>query len=807
MSLNPPWWVEELGPRPEWQALWEKTVSRFHRLACLTVGDETWTYHCLNDRARRISGYLADMRGWKDFPFVALGVGGGEYLAWAVGTWLAGGTIVPFCPRSIGEDKRLRESVFGKAGFLVQGLLSDTAEKLETKGANFRELARRSPPGWHGIYFTSGSTGVPRAVVRGWKQAYFEAQSYAQLLGLSERDRCASFIQPFFGASTKQLLGCLLAGCHQWWGQPGECPPSGRVLYATPSQVQGMAEKPASHAGFEWISLTGEAPTAENWPIFARWAAPGGKVLNALGGTEFGVAAIQIKTAFEPYGPFSGKPVAGKELHLVAESGATSLPGEMGLLHVASDYLAEGYLDPAEGDDFEIKDFDKRNGVMTGDVARLDVAGKLEIAGRAGRMVKRGGKWLDTEPLASFLTHHVAVQNFALEKIGDMRESTAWLVGRPDRKLDLAGLRREMVAHLRDRYLVPARLVSVMSLPHNRHGKADPAALSDVKNSHLVLETNRDVERLEQIARRVAERLSVRSGFCTRPVLEAGESLDSLEWHELAVAVEKITGKPLSVADLLALNRAEDSVFGKERAGITGLRIFGEYPKPVGCHGILWFGDGIGAVVEKVGRRTPVWHWDCDRCLNNPVIWGQATIQSMARDFLGQAGLLPPVLRVGGFSLGALLAFEATRLLVARGSNVEACIMVDPPEPRGILTGALNHLAASCLLMGLDRLMRGIGFSPGPALARRIRRAFRRLALLCYRGGEATAPTHLFSSERNRGAASVLIDGDFSQVQHVALDVWGHVECVRDASAVRLWTRCLERQKPSQSLRAWKRTA
>jgi len=515
-----------------------------------------------------------------------------------------------------------------------------------------------------------------------------------------------------------------------------------------------------------------------------------------LGGTEFGVAAVAITKGGKFGGEFAGRVIGGKTLRILAEDGNEAPPGEHGLLRVSSRCLAEGYLEAMPDGTYHLDAFDAADGVATGDVGFMDSHGLVRISGRAGRMVKRGGKWLDTRPLVDFLSGHAGVHLFALEKIGDSRESTAWLVPNNRGKIELSRLREEMVATLGESPLVPARLVTVSSIPVNRHGKANPGALNDPRNLRLILEINEQADRVEEIAGEVKERLLAGRGSFRTPFVSELEGLDSLHWHELAAAVEVRTGRSFSIADLIALNRGDETVLDAERAGLDGLRVFhgpqfSKGPAKVARQGILWFGGGIGTVTATAEAGTTVWHWDCDRCMASPVTWKGSTIESMAIHFLGQVDSMPAVLRIGGFSLGALVAFEVTRLLVARGKLVEACILVDPPEPRGVFGGALNRLAAAITLTGVDRLMRLCGKQPKPSLAARIRRAARRLALLRYRGGIPAAPTHLFTSDRNRGVAKSLIHGNGGLVNLVSLGVKRHVESVRNAQAVNLWSRCL----------------
>lgn len=152
----------------------------------------------------------------------------------------------------------------------------------------------------HAIYFTSGSTGTPRAVLRGWRQAFFEAGRYSEILGLTQGLQATMLIEPWFGASTKHFLGCLLSGCLQRFGT--EFPDDTDLLHATPAHLPTLARMPDRRTRYRWISLTGEAIPPEAHSALKTLATRDGLVLNALGGTEFGVVLNQIIPAGQARG-------------------------------------------------------------------------------------------------------------------------------------------------------------------------------------------------------------------------------------------------------------------------------------------------------------------------------------------------------------------------------------------------------------------------------------------------------------------------------------------------------------------------
>ena len=200
---------------------------------------------------------------------------------------------------------------------------------------------------WQSLLFSSGSTGEPKVLVRGWRQALSEADAYADLLHLPAGAQAALLVNPWFGACTKQLLAGLLNGWCQTIGRANleAIGLGGDLLYATPSQLQALGPPAPGAGGFAWISLTGEACPAALWPLLRRWARPEARLLNALGASETGVIANQVLPLDGDWQPFAAEVAQGKQVDLLDDQLVVLCQaGAIGRLRVRGQALMEGQL-------------------------------------------------------------------------------------------------------------------------------------------------------------------------------------------------------------------------------------------------------------------------------------------------------------------------------------------------------------------------------------------------------------------------------------------------------------------------------
>ncbi len=725
-------------------------------------------------RAQRLLEAGAFLAGFR----LGIEVSRPEFFSEILGVWLAGGVAVP-----------LRETVL--AG---EATLRQLVEAIGEGRMGADELPCGNPiPGeetWHAIYFTSGSTGEPKAVVRGWRQALHEARCYAELLGLSSRMRCSMLVDPVFGASTKHFLGCLLTGCVQSVGK--NATRHGHLLYGTPGQISAFAEE--ARGCFQWISMTGEACSPRAWKAAMELADKKGCVLNALGGSEFGVAANQVSDARSPMpSSFSGVPLRGKKLEVIDEEGMALRAGETGMLRVVSENLAEGYL-VRDAAGLRLEPFPRMAGgrfFSTGDVGWLDEDGCFHHLGRSGKMQKRGARWIDTAPLRQALESCTGVREFVVDWPAGSLRPLVWcgLEEVSPRRLEEVSLRL-MQAGL-DEHLVPAELRGVRQLPRNRHGKIDLAALAKGTN-----EEGRAIFKMPDRIPQIAEALCKGDGEA--PVFRGAESLvelglDSLSLHELAAELSNLLQRSIPPAMLmvdLPLSSLIEKLRGKSSHAISVSR--SDRGKPL----LLWFGDGLASLVNGRTLEFEIVGFDYESAMQDPV-WNNATgIPQLAATLLdSQAdGIGNRPVFTGGFSFGALLAHEAGVVLQRRDATVAGVFLVDPPslQARAIRTGWRWSRWRPSIWIGFLSPLRSFGLpSVRWRLAKEIRlraREWRRRWMRHYQPSKSKIETILFSSVENLSGSLGLFQPACERLSSTPLPVKKHLDVVRDRRSVAEWS-------------------
>lgn len=777
-----PWFMT--GERPamtDWAALWGEAVARFGPRPALVGPDGTMTYADLAVRAGELGKLIPRGGG-----IVALDASAEDFLVACVAMWSAGRAVLPFLPEHLAADGLLERQVrllagdIWRDGKFIRGTESPCSQQESS---------------WHAVFFTSGSTGEPRAVVRGWLQAVYEAGHYARVLALEPGWRCRMLVDPVFGASTKHLLGCLLSGCLQDFSPtPGE---GGEVLFGTPGQIADYAR--AARSEFSWISMTGEACSRAAWVAACAVARPGGRCLNALGGTEFGVAANMVTPAEGDVPVFRGESLPGKHLAIVDDSGKRVPDGESGLLQVSSGYLAEGYLDLPGGEP-RLQHFapPARHGgrrFMTGDVARIE-AGRLVVLGRSGKMIKRGARWLDTSPLAQALAAAPGVRAFVIGSSGPSAARVcAWVELVEFGSDSLKGVADCLESSALPPSLVDVDLLAVRSLPRNRHGKVQLAALealrvSSGKSDVLV---HRSASRAERLAAKIwrNEQPGERVGL---------DELDSLGLAELCAALERLGGcrlDPACVASAATLGDLRRAAAG----GLGSLcRVHGSGGDAV----LLWFGGGAASALRAAGSGCRFVHWDLAHAAVPVEAARGADLRAVARECLGMWREEPrgAVLRVGGFSFGALVAYEAACLLGGRGWDVQVCALLDPPDVRARAIARLRWSAvrASILLGLLAPVARWFPYRVGRE-TRIARMAARRRLMRRYAPSTSSFRLQVFTSPGNTAATKTLLAPSSACLSVHELPVSGHVQVVRDRQAVHLWGACLRSAGPDNHSR------
>ena len=676
-----PWFMNGSVPKTvSWNTIWTEAVERFSSLTAFRSTSGEVSFSEMDRLAGGVARRISSLPGWKSGTTVALPSHDAAYPWNSIGIWLAGGVIVPFNQDACEKNSELKRAVEKVAGwcFAEDGTLI----------RNRNQFA--SGDGWHAIYFTSGSTGEPKAVVRGWGQALFEAGHYASMIAPEPGNACTMLVDPAFGASTKNFLGCLLSGAVQILGADvRKLPLGGHVLYGTPAHILSLSGSPVAGSAYSWISLTGEPCSQVAWQAVKSLALPEGRCLNALGGSEFGVALNMITDVSDfpdTPPPFIGTGLEGKSLSVRDGEGGLLPCGEPGLLTVISPWIAEGYLDlgnelPA------LKPFHGQGmneHFLTGDVVVLSEDGFFRHLGRSGSMVKRHGRWLDTSRLRNALmSSGRGIRDFLLDVNNGSQQFRLLIEMTPTDPSSIDGIMFLITEEFGDTELMPGEVIFVREFPRNRNGKIDLAMLSSLRTTagHGGMTIRVPVSRIERIA------VSISDGDFSPKIFNGANhlrdlGLDSLELVELAELLGRASGTKVPMEALLCERTLEDLASSFRGIDYRGFSRFGN---PDAGKRILWFGAGVGSLVNHFGGECEIWHWNCDRITEGDMGKKIDSISGMTRKFLSMApsSEQPEILIVGGFSFGAMIAQEASMILSHMGVRPRRTILLDPPDLNG----------------------------------------------------------------------------------------------------------------------------
>ncbi|NBS15701.1 MAG: hypothetical protein EBS79_02125 [Gammaproteobacteria bacterium] len=728
---------------------------------------------------------------------IAIAVDDAFFLTAFLAVWHLGGVVLPYRTATIDEDLELGRLMAERSHAVFSlGTLPAAFKSLARLEAKDHPLSTPNPAlehrdQWQSIFFTSGTTNKPKAVVRGWRQALFEAKSYSNVLKLEAGAICDMLVSPMFGASTKHLLGCLLSGCTQRFPLLDGLPPQkGSLIYGAPSQFMGFRPIHTLDAGYDRISLTGEPSSNSTWEAMRSIASHEAIVLNAYGGTEFGVAANQLGPLGESPLDFKGSVLQGKNITIVDEAHQPLPKGTPGRVVIASPFLAEGYLESSNTPPTLTPFLDPQGdsgAVITEDIGYLNDEGQLILIGRAGHLIKHHGQWLDIRPLIGFLKQQKTVTASLVTVDKNKGHLIAWVeISHPDEAI-MDDLSSRCEDHFCQSPLLPGELHGLSVFPRNRHGKIDYAALTETSQRMTRIPGE---DRLDRIARFLL--------WISTDLLEASKSrslrdlgLDSIDIYDLMNHLRDrygtSVGSGLLMSDIPLFKLRQQLERGASHRGFEEL---GSRDAP---ETLIWFGyGGLQAIVDHVGDRYRILYIDCD--LSLPQFDGHwPCLSEICAHHLERLDPFKAKSRVimGGFSFGALAAHESARQLAAKGTVINRAILVDPPPVHHSPWTYFNHGVKRRMFEAIhlwQSLQRGHSSRPQAKGDAARRKAMRRHAIQYLEVLESPVETTLFSSMTLEKEHRSVFDGSKAFfLQRVEIPIRDHIAVITAKEAQSIW--------------------
>ncbi len=372
-----------------------------------------------------------------------------------------------------GAEGRLRFIAWQEAGSSPQ---EPTLEQLIARGDD-SDLA---PPAEKGriVILTSGTTGTPKGAARPQSDSVEPAAALFSKIPLKARETtmiAAPMFHSWGFAHFLLSLPLLSTLVLRRRFDPEETLKAvaqhrASALVVVPVMLQRILElEPETIARYDVSSLKVIAVSGSALPgeLATRVMDTFGDVLyNLYGSTEVAWATIATPEDLRAAPGTAGRPPLGTIVKLLDEDGREVPRGEVGRIFVANEFQFEGYTD---GGGKEIV----RGLMRTGDVGRLDAAGRLFVDGRDDEMIVSGGENVFPREVEDLLADHSEIEDVAVVGVEDKefgQRLKAFVVARNGDDLTEEAIQSYVKQNLA-RYKVPRDVVFVDQLPRNATGK------------------------------------------------------------------------------------------------------------------------------------------------------------------------------------------------------------------------------------------------------------------------------------------------------------------------------------------------
>ncbi|GAC1610961.1 MAG: long-chain fatty acid--CoA ligase [Mycobacteriales bacterium] len=373
------------------------------------------------------------------------------------------------------------------------GLLD--GERLVSAAVSASDLPELAEDSACGMCHTSGTTGLPKAVVYSHRSTYLHAMAMCMVdtLGISERERILPVVPLFHASGWGLPYAAPLTGADLVFAGPDCSPPAlariietERVTWAAGVPTIWTGLLPLAQGGADLSSLRtlGVGGSATPRALLEAYDQLGIEILQIWGMTETSPVAASSRPRRRHRSctqeelldvrARTGTIFPGLQARIVSDAGA-ELPWDgvaVGELEcrgpwVAADYhggMAEKFHD---------------GWLRTGDMASMESDGYFRIVDRAKDLVKSGGEWISSVELEGACLAHPAVREAAVIGLPSQR----W----DERPVVVAGLHegasltlealRDFLADRVARWWLPDDLVVVDEVAKTSVGKYDKKAL------------------------------------------------------------------------------------------------------------------------------------------------------------------------------------------------------------------------------------------------------------------------------------------------------------------------------------------
>jgi amino acid adenylation domain-containing protein/FkbH-like protein len=504
-----------------------ETAARNPSAVAIECGERQVSYGELLERSNTLANYLIAQGAGRDSIVALLMADTSERIVGILGSLKAGAAFMPLDVRQpVARLRKLLElappqflltetKVLAGLGQLLpaeNGSLKvmcvdgpTSVQYLHHRDTEHTEVAQRSsdPDQLSYIYFTSGSSGTPKAIAGRLKGLAHFINWEIEELGVGAGVRVSQLLSPSFDGSLRDIflplcvggVVCVPAqreqvlegrGLVQWLEEARievlHCVPS--VFRALVNEELRAAELPA----LRYVVMAGESLLGRD---VAKWKQVYGErvgLLNLYGTSETTMAKFSYRVGVgdeEREVMPIGKPIEGAQALILNSNGEPCKRGMVGEIYIRTPYRSLGYYGQPEltaavfvPNPFSTDASDLVH--KTGDMGRVLEDGNFEYLGRRDEQVKVRGARVELKEVENAVRGQAGVLDVAVIEREDGSGYTylcAYLVLADG--VQTVAVAEGLEQELPD-YMLPSAYVEMAELPRTISGKVDRRALPEV---------------------------------------------------------------------------------------------------------------------------------------------------------------------------------------------------------------------------------------------------------------------------------------------------------------------------------------
>ncbi|BAY46081.1 amino acid adenylation domain-containing protein [Scytonema sp. HK-05] len=731
-------------PQPRYElvtTMFTSWVNSTPEHSAVRQGDRSWNYSELSTSAHALARVLLN-HGVKRGEVVAVfGPRSFGLIASMMGILLSGGVLLTIDPKlpsqrqqvmlqeskakyllCIGDEQPEQKELWKSLVTICVDPDTGVAINADIDSSSAIQLPQLSPDDAAYIFFTSGTTGVPKGVLGCHKGMAHFFHWQRQTFAIDQRDRSAQLTGLSFDVVLRDIFLPLTSGATLCLPAEGdELEPTRilrwlereqiSVLHTVPTLAQSwLVNVPPSVSlrALKRIFFAGE-PLKDT--LIRRWRETfpeGGEIVNLYGPTETTLAKCFYRVSADvlPGVQPVGSPQPETQALVLGENNQLCGTGEPGQIVIRTPFRSLGYINASEENRSRFVKNPLGNDEQdllyyTGDRGRYRPDGSLEILGRLDRQVKIRGVRIELREIETVLGLHPAVREVIViareDQPGDQR-LVAYVVPQQEQVSTTDELRRFLKEKL-PKYMIPSAFVMLDALPLTPNGKVDRRALpmpeqvrQEVEETFVAPRT--EIERqLTQIWEEVLgiQPISIKDNFFDL----GGHSLLAVR---LFAQIEKKFGTSIPLATLFQSGTVETlakMLYQEQERLASGDQEKSKTPwsslveiQPNGSKPPLFCMHPLGG--EILCYRPLAMHLGSDQPVYGLQPQGldgklppYTRVEDMAAHYIKEIQTIQPngPYFLVGYSFGGTIVFEMAHQLHKQGQKVGLLVMLDTCRP------------------------------------------------------------------------------------------------------------------------------